>query len=259
MEIFKLNASLFEKYLKRLRGTLVPGRLATNEIKENTMLRKINAVLTLSLVANPSLANFYLGGAIGPEGALFTQKAHIVGQNFNAFDTNHFAGAGAFGSIFAGYACPFHRLYLAGEINANLSSVTYELTNIEIIHANHQKTTFTVNTSGGIGVLPGVLLTETTLFYARLGIANGHININESDPTIDSSISNRFGFRYGLGLRFAVSPCWAGLMEYSQIHYQGIASTVFEPFGGVLKETKINPNTAQVAFGLMYSFDGTNS
>ncbi|MBA3536123.1 MAG: porin family protein [Tatlockia sp.] len=221
------------------------------------MLRitKIVAVLSL-LSASPCFSGLYLGAGFGPEGASFSQKSHVerIGT-FNVEDVQHFAGSGVFGTLFAGYGWIINRLYLAAEANANISSVKYKLTNEEFIHGTFSKTTFTVKNSEGISILPGFFLSPGTLLYGRAGYANGRIKINESDPTIRSSSNNRDGFRYGFGLRHNFTPRWTFMMDYSQIHYKEIRSRVFEPMGAVLKNTRIIPNTAQVAFGIIFNFD----
>lgn len=45
------------------------------------------------------------------------------------------------------------------------------------------------------------------------------------------------------------------MMDYSQINYKNIESHVFVPEGNITKDTTITPNTAQIAFGVLYSFD----
>lgn len=208
------------------------------------------------LLANPCFSGFYLGGGLGPEGAHFTQKAHVVRPgSFDVWDTQHFSGIGVFGTLFGGYGLRYNQYYLAGEINANISSVEYKLINDELVHGNFSKTTFTVKNSEGVSLLPGFFLSDLFLAYGRVGYANGRVKINDSDPTIKSSSSNRSGIRYGAGVRYNMIDRWTLMMDYSQINYSKIKSHVFEPFGGVTKDTKIYPNTAQVAFGIIYNFD----
>ncbi|MGQ3889450.1 outer membrane protein [Legionella sp. CNM-1927-20] len=226
------------------------------------MLRKINTSLLLSLSITPCFAGFYIGASTGPEGALFYQRSHVTRfsihptDRFDVIDKNRFAGTGVFGSIFGGYGRSFNRFYLALEANANISSLEYKHTNDEYIHANFSKTTFTIKRSYGVSLLPGYFLSETTLFYGRVGYANGRVKIFEgADPSINSSTNNLDGIRFGLGVRHAFSPQWIGMMDYSQTHYDHVTSHTFDPFGSVAKHTKITPYTAQVAFGLIYSFD----
>lgn len=220
------------------------------------MLRKTVFVTSLSLLSLPCFSNVYVGASMGPEGANFSQRAHVIKpDSFNVKDAVHFAGTGVFGSLFAGYAWIHNNYYMAAELNANISSLTYKLTNDEIVHSHFSKTTFSIKNSEGVSLLPGFFLADNTLLYGRIGYINGRLKIHESDPTIRSMTANRNGIRYGLGLRHDLTNVWTLMMDYSQINYQNVKSTVFEPFGGVTKSTKITPNTAQVAFGMIYNFD----
>lgn len=228
------------------------------------MLQTFKQIGILSIVlSNLCFASVYVGGALGPEGATFSQRAHVVGQNPNAtsgvFDvraTNHFSGTGVFGSIFGGYDWRFTPYYIGLEINGNLSSVEYDLTNDEYIHHNFGKTYFTIKNNEGISLLPGIFLAENTLVYGRIAYANGHLKIFEgADPSIQSLTQNLNGIRYGVGIRQAMSPQWALMMDYSQINYEHVKSHTFDPFGVVTKDTKITPSTAQIAFGVIYHFD----
>ncbi|RAP35328.1 hypothetical protein B1207_13225 [Legionella quinlivanii] len=220
------------------------------------MLRKTVCAASLILCSSISHAGFYLGASVGPEGAEFRQRSHVIRPGtFDVIDKNHFSGTGVFGSIFGGYQWRYQRYSLAAEVNGNLSSVEYELNNNEYIHQTFLKTTFTVKRSAGVSVLPGYFLSENTLIFGRVGYSNGRVKISESDPTILSQTKNRGGIRYGLGLKHALSTNWWLMLDYSQINYKGIKSAVFEPFGGVLKQTKITPNTAQMGLGIIYDFD----
>ncbi len=221
------------------------------------MLRKTKIAAVLSLLfASPCFSGFYIGAGLGPEGASFSQKSDVV-RPLTLFveDHNHFAGTGGFGTLFVGYGLTYNRFYLAAEGNANLSSVKYKLTNEEFLHNNLSVTTFRIPHSEGFSILPGFFLRPDSLLYARIAYANGRIKIRESDPTIRSNSVNRDGIRYGLGLRQNVTDRWIFMMDYSQIHYKDIKSRVFEPMGNVTKSTRIIPNTAQVAFGVIYNFD----
>ncbi|WP_412756625.1 outer membrane protein [Legionella bozemanae] len=231
------------------------------------MLRKTKLLGLVSLLlANPCFSGFYLGAGVGPEGAHFTQRSHVTrlgaisntaGEGaFNVYDTEHFSGTGEFGTLFGGYSLRYKNFYLGAEANANISSVKYTLVNDELIHSNFLKTTFSIPNSEGISILPGYFFSDSFWAYGRVGYANGHVKIRESDPTVKSSTSNRSGIRYGAGVRYnLLDPRWTLMMDYSQINYTKIKSHVFEPNGGVTKIARIYPNTAQVAFGLIFNFD----
>ncbi|RUR15252.1 outer membrane protein [Legionella septentrionalis] len=221
------------------------------------MLGKISPAAIFFLSTTPCFAGFYAGASMGPEGASFKQRSHVTRLGtFDVIDTNHFAGTGMFASVFGGYSLIINHFYVAGEVNANLSSVQYDLINKEYIHQTVSKTYFKVKSSESVSILPGYMLASNTVLYGRLGYANGRVKIVEADPTIHSQAKNRNGFRYGLGLRHALTAKLAFMLDYSQINYTSLKSSVFEPFGMVAKTTKISPNTAQVGFGLIYNFDG---
>lgn len=194
------------------------------------------------------------GQALDRKGRSFSQKAHVVRVNLNVIDKEHFAGAGFFGSIFAGYQWIKNQYFLAGELNANLSSLQYKLVNDEYFNSTISKTTFKIRNSEGISLLPGYFLAPHALAYARIGYVSGHLKINESDPTISNFNTHLNGIRYGLGMRYEFSERWQVMLDYSQINYSSVKSHVFEPNGGVLKDTKITSNTAQVGFGILYHF-----
>ncbi|MFT4059821.1 MAG: outer membrane beta-barrel protein [Legionella sp.] len=222
------------------------------------MFNKTYILGVLSLLStSPCFSGFYLGAGVGPEGLHFNQNAHakLIGT-FDVIDRNSFSGIGVFGTLFGGYGLTIYdNFYVAIEGNGNLSSVEYKLTNKEYIHHTLSKTTFTVKNSEGVSLLPGYFLSENTLVYGRIAYANGRVKIHESDPTIKSATKNSNGLRYGIGIRHNWTDRWTVMMDYSQINYQNIHSFVFEPFGRVSKKTTITPNTAQIAFGIIYNFD----
>lgn len=221
------------------------------------MLKNIHIIGILSLlVTPPCFSGFYIGAGVGPEAARFNRNAHVTQPAyFDAIDRENYSGIGVFGTLFAGYGWNYKRFYLAGEINGNISSLEYKLTNTEYLHGTLSQTTFTIKNSGGVSALPGFFLTDTTLFYGRIGYINGRVKINESDPTIASAIKNCDGLRWGLGLRQNITEQWTVMMDYSQTKYQGIDSFVFVPQANVTKTTQIYSNSAQVAFGVLYNFD----
>ncbi|WP_133135276.1 outer membrane protein [Legionella rowbothamii] len=222
------------------------------------MLGKIlcGSVVSL-LLSSPSIAGFYIGAGIGPEYAQFTQKTHVLDNygSFNVIDEQNFSGAGIFGTFFGGYSWTHNWFYLAGEANFNPSSLQYRLVNKEYIHKNFEKSSFTIHYSEGVSALPGVLLTKDAIVYGRIGYANGHVELHNSDPTIRSSKANRSGIRYGVGMRYNLSNQWALMADYSQTNYEKFHSRVYEPNGGVYKSSRTYPVSAQFAFGIIYNFE----
>lgn len=236
------------------------------------MIKQVSFISLISLISlslsTPCFSGFYVGAGGGLEGASFSQKSRVIGASngtpvdvnvtgaFDVLATNHLAGVGGFGTVFGGYEWRRNQYYVAGELNANLSSLKYSLTNDEFIHQNFAQTSFTMKTSEGISILPGIFLTNSTLLYGRIGYANGRLKIFEgADPSIENSINNLSGVRYGLGMSQEITPQWAFRLDYSQINYRSVKSYTSFPSAGVTKATRITPLTAQIAFDILYHFD----
>lgn len=62
-------------------------------------------------------------------------------------------------------------LYLAGEVNGNISFFEYKLTNTEYLHGTLSQTTFTIKNSEGISVLPDFFLQKIPYFMDELAIS----------------------------------------------------------------------------------------
>src|SRR5262245_2811071 len=131
------------------------------------MLRKTCLAGVISLLFAPTcFSGFYVGAAVGPETARFSQTAHVVRfGSRDIVDKNRFSGVGVFGTIFAGVSVIYKCLYLAAEIHGTMSSVEYKLTNDEFVHQNFSKTTFTMRHNEGVSILPGFLLSPDTALY----------------------------------------------------------------------------------------------
>ena len=220
------------------------------------MLRKTHLAQLFSLLlASPAFAGFYAGAGIGGDYAQFTQKTHVYDDhaNFNVIDEQNFSGTGVFGTFFGGYSWVRNWFYLAVEGNFNPSSVQYRLVNDDYIHHNLAKSSFTIHYSEGVSALPGVLITDNAVIYGRIGYANGHVELHNSDPTIQSNVSNRNGIRYGAGMRYKIADQWTLMADFSQTNYTKFGSNVLS--GGVTKNSRIYPVSAQFGFGVIYNFE----
>lgn len=225
------------------------------------------SLLTFS-TASWSSCESYVGLGIGPESANFRQKSSVTRAapfntiiNFDVIDKTHLAGKGSFGSLFAGYAMRFapcdtdcENLYLALEANADVRSVKFKFSNDEVLHANFNHTTYKMGRNLGISLLPGYLLTDCTLFYARLGYANGRFSIATTDISLVNMHKNLNGFRYGIGIRQAINDCFAVRMDYSHINYKRVKMSTFDPVGFTSKSTSVKPTTNRFELGIIYTF-----
>lgn len=216
---------------------------------------------TFLLASSLGHAGIYAGLGIGPDSIEFKQRANVVyfdaanpTQGFNVLDKTHLSARGVFGTIFGGYEYLNNQLYLAGEINGNLSSAVFKSSNAERIHGTFSATSYKIKNSVGISILPGYQLSPATLFYGRLGVNNGHIKVITSDSSLQNISTNKGGFRWGLGARQAISDHFSVRMEYSQINYPGANMATYDNLSNVAKRTRINPHQQLVEFGLVYTF-----
>lgn len=85
----------------------------------------------------------------------------------------------------------------------------------EVFLHNFKESTFKMGRDIGIGILPGELFSNNTLFYARLGYAYGkYKNMAEISPRY--IYKKREGIRYGLGFKQDLNDFLAVRIDYSQ-------------------------------------------
>lgn len=221
------------------------------------MLRKTWVVGTVLLGISTSAlcSGFYVGAGFGPSFADFEKSAHVVHTGYsdmNVFDKSHLASMGMFGTVFGGYGYVHKHFYLGEEINVSIDSVDSEASNNDSAHLTFSTTNYMMNRSCGVSVLPGLLVTDKTLLYARLGYANGNLKITTGDTSLANVDKNLNGFRFGAGIKQSLSQKVSVRMEYSQVNYG--KTTTLVPVDSITKDTTITPSLAQVEFGLVYDF-----
>lgn len=205
---------------------------------------------------------FYIGAGVGPDSVDFTQRAHVVIPGEPGFPASediltkvHLAATGVFGTLFVGVEKLFNRFYLAAEINGNISSVEHSQFNDEFVHKNFSSQFVKIKNSFGISILPGFQFNPNTLFYGRLGYTNSLVQQKTSDVSL-VNFSHRFnGFRYGLGVKQAITDRFSVRIEYSRISYGNTAGFTIDPLSLVTKDTQLIPNQQLVEFGVIYNFD----
>jgi outer membrane immunogenic protein len=210
------------------------------------------ATLMLSLYATSSSAHdAYIGLGVGPEYANFKQGSRTRHPgDFDVKDSTESAGTGIFVSAVAGYGWHYKRFYIGSELNANASSIRFTSANNEFIHSSFVETTYALDKSFGLSLLPGFQLTPNTLFYTRAGYAVGDFIIHTSDTSLADVNKYISGFRFGFGVKNAVTEKLDIRLEYSQINYEKISFNVLD--GTTLKSTNISPQTGQIEFGFIY-------
>lgn len=227
--------------------------------KYQTRLLSLAVLGSLTQAAN---AGAYIGAGIGPDTVDYKQQSHVVyfnpaqpTQGFNVIDRTHLSGTGVFGTLFAGYSVLHNALYLAAEINGNLSGSQFRSSNAEAIHGSYSSTVYKLKNVFGISVLPGYQFSNTTLFYGRLGFADAKLRVVTSDTSLQNLNKWRGGFRWGLGGKQNINEQVALRLEYSQIWYKKANMYTFDTLSSVSKETTLKPMQQLVEFGLVYQFD----
>lgn len=206
-------------------------------------------------------AGFYAGIGAGSDTADYKQISHVFeldnngNLRFNVADLSHPSGTGVFGTLFAGFQTLYNQLYLAGEINGNLSSSSAKSANDEYVYRSFTSTNIMMKNSLGISALPGYQFNSNTLFYARLGYTNSQVKVRTSDTSL-ANVSNRLnGIRYGVGVKQVITERFAVRMDYSRVNYSHLQFTTFDSLSTTTKETKIRPIQQLVEFGVVVNFD----
>lgn len=236
------------------------------------MLRKtlLTAGMTLAFASSAyasSLNGLYVGLGLGPDYASIQQNASISQVNsgileFNARDTTQVAATGVFGTLFAGYGMFFtnpyipccKNLYLAAELNGNLSSMEHERKNTEYVHGTFSKTTYKMNSSYGISFLPGFLVTKSALVYARVGYSNANFKVSTSDISLQSIHKDLGGFRWGFGVKQDLMKQVSMRLDYSHVDYENAKMSALDTLSNTTKITHVTPHTNEVEASLIYNF-----
>ena len=238
------------------------------------MLKKISMIPGMVIVFSNSVfagEGFYLGLGLGPENADFKQKAHIARpRDFDTIDKTHHAGKGGFGSLFGGYEYRFSKcgsecrcgsgckcgnmLSLAGELNLDISSVKFKSFNNEFLHQNFNKAAYKMRHSFGASLLPGIVITNCTLLYARLGYVSRKFKLQTTEITLPSTDRTRSGFRYGLGIKQDITDHFALRLDYSETAYKRVKIFGVDTSSNVTKNTSIRPLTRKFEIGFVYTW-----
>lgn len=217
-----------------------------------------NFIFIASASAN---AGFYAGIGVGPDTVDYKQVSHVFqldnqgNLSFNVANLSHPSGTGVFGTLFAGFQTLYNQLYLAGEVNGNLSSSSAKSANDEYVHRSFASTNIMMKNSLGISVLPGYQFNANTLFYGRLGYTNSQVKVRTSDVSLANSSNRLNGIRYGVGVKQVITERFAVRMDYSRINYKHLEFTTFDSLSTTTKETKIRPIQQLVEFGVVVNFD----
>lgn len=129
-------------------------------------------------------------------------------------------------TVFGGYGTTVNQnIYLAGEIFGTLG--TLSLTNAPTTSYSLRSTT-----SYGLSFIPGLMLADHTMAFARLGLARTNFSNIGSTAT---------GYQAGLGMQTGITQCWDLRGEYDFTSYNSVGHA--------------SPMSDLFSIGLVYKFE----
>lgn len=251
-----------------------------------------------SVQANTPFDGFYTGAGVGL--SLTSSSLYSTGSGtlnilplgtFDLFSTSStkesYKKNSGLGALFAGYGYSCDPLYIGGELFLKFNNTSVTNYNIEnsgstiaglasnlsdITTLKFRKTEFALD------IRPGILLSDTNLFYARVGITRNKVSLSLAETTsfrlggispvalsqAQTKSKNIFGVRLGLGTEQMICECVALRMDYIYTRYRRVnfdASTnvtSFDPLAGanvnvsISESLKVNTNNHAFMLGLNY-------
>ncbi len=194
---------------------------------------------------NSPFTGFYVGAGATRDTADFSTKASIPGYSAS----NDASGTGFGGNLFAGYGYTFcNGFYLGSEVFGSMTSLEHKTTTSVSGFSNTAK--IDVKNSYGLSVLPGYMITNNTLAYARVGYVRSKLEISNSGFPSDKFNLN--GVQYGLGLQTALMNNLSLRGEYTYTNYQSESRSYTNNAG--TGTARLNPSTDQFGVSLAYNF-----
>ncbi|HEX4045795.1 MAG TPA: outer membrane beta-barrel protein, partial [Gammaproteobacteria bacterium] len=187
------------------------------------LLASVIAALTTGMaIANPAP---YVGASVG-----ITNNTATIKVLDNSFTGGAYRGVPF--NVFAGYGGVINQnFYLAGEVTGTVGTAN--------ISENTQ-----LKTSYGYGasVIPGVMLSDHTLAFARAGVVRSRFSSNESNTWQN-------GGQLGLGMQTSLTQNVDLRTEYDFVAYEAKNYSV----GSISASTA--PRADQFSLGLVYKLD----
>ena len=191
---------------------------------------------------------WYLGAQVGYDSYRIRNTISVPAT----FSTNPvYAANGWVGGLMLGYGMMMNDwFYLGGEIFADWTNAsnTLDVTVPGFVNTNFP---FTVNSSYGLGLLPGFKMTDSTLTYIRLGwnwanmTSKANVTALPAGPTVSGSKSNTSnGFVFGVGMETLLVDNWSLRGEFDHTWYSN-----FNVAG-----TSVNPSDNQYMLAVLYHF-----
>lgn len=152
-----------------------------------------------------------------------------LGGSINIVDnvSGHSSFRGLTGSVMGGFGGAVNEdTYLAGELFADIGTLV--LDNNTSLGSPTLRTTY----SYGISIIPGLMLSNRTMAYVRIGL------LKTNFTGLTSSVT---GAQFGLGMQTSITQYWDMRLEYDYVPYQNTKG--------------VSPSADQFKLGFIYKFN----
>lgn len=197
---------------------------------------------------------YYLGLALGSDAYHVKRSSAYSGAGVSVSASDASSTTGYIGRVFAGVGKYFEGYYYLGTelyVSTNGANQNDYVTVTDASNSIPSRIKFTVSTTAGLSLLPGIKLNKSTLFYLRVGYNKARLKAEEqvmvNATTIASSSKANWagGFTFGLGLESTMYCHFSLRADYSHTNY----STFSSP-----STIKYSPSDNQFNLGLIYHF-----
>lgn len=212
------------------------------------MFKKLVVASALVLASSAAFAgSAYVGAGLGVSHQMFTAKEDA--DMIDMHSKSNFGGTGALLNLNAGYGAKLNqKIYLGGEVLVNATSANVKGT--EFSTADDEltlkfKTKYTI----GASIIPGVMVNDNTMAYARVGIVRSRFDVKTSgtgsfEGMSDSDQDSVTGGQFGLGLQTKLTQNVDLRGEYTYNTYRSFNSNGIE----------VNPSSGNATVGFIYKF-----
>jgi opacity protein-like surface antigen len=194
------------------------------------------AILTSSSVAFAGVP--YIGASIGVNNTQYNAKVDDVGTTLNL------GGRNPNFNIFGGYGAVVNQnIYVGGEVFANTTTG-----DTEAYTSGSGATTLKYETryTYGVSLIPGLMLSEHTMAYGRLGVVRGNFNVKATTPVASSNDDDSVaGAQAGVGIQTNLIHNVDLRAEYVYSDYRSFTEN----------NVKTSPTSDQFNLGLVYKFE----
>jgi len=161
---------------------------------------------------------------------------------------------GVMGNLFLGYGQYFNEIaYLAAEIFVDQSGASMTTTGSNSAVPSVYTSKFSVGTSWGVSLLPGLKMNDSTLFYVRLGYLSARLRAQEyltagaAGASASASQTNWQGaFNWGVGMESDICQNFSARGEYTFSSFNSFNTSL---------GTKWTPYNSEYVLSLIYHFD----